>query len=254
MVLYYADWCGHCTTMKPEWQKVVNKMKQSNIVNVAEVESTHIADLVNKPEVNGFPSIKMYNSGTETANFEDERIADKMEKFAMSNTTKSIKTNTSKSLIKKKSNGYINPMKQVINSLSRKKRTMKKTMKNMPMHMPMPMPMPMPMHTPTHHKKPTHHKMPIYHKKPTHHKMPIYHKKPTQHKVKSHKSHKSHKSYKSHKSHKSHKVSKSKSVKSNANLRNSTKNVYTQLIKSFNRIGKEAKQDSILLKQATHLI
>ena len=217
MVLYYADWCGHCTTMKPEWQKVVNKMKQSNIVNVAEVESTHIADLVNKPEVNGFPSIKMYNSGTETANFEDERIADKMEKFAMSNTTKSIKTNTSKSLIKKKSNGYINPMKQVINSLSRKKRTMKKTMKNMP----------------THHKKPTHHKMPI------HHNMPTHHKKPSHHKVKSHKSHKSHKS---------------KSVKSNANLRNSTKNVYTQLIKSFNRIGKEAKQDSILLKQATHLI
>ena len=42
MVLYYADWCGHCQTMKPEWQKVVNKMKNKNNVNVAEVESNHI--------------------------------------------------------------------------------------------------------------------------------------------------------------------------------------------------------------------
>ena len=237
MVLYYADWCGHCQHMKPEWQKVVNKMKSSNMVNVAEIESSHIGDLVNKPQVNGFPTIKMYNNGNEKANFEDERVADKMEKFAMSNATKSTKTHIYKPLVKKISNGYIKPMKKIINSLSRKKRTMKNPMKMAPMKMAMPI-----LHKkPTQHKKPTHHKKHTQHKKHTHYKKPTkhkkhtLHKKPTKHKKKS-------------------TVSKPKVVKSNTNFRNSTKDVYTQLIKSFNRIGKEAKQDSILLKQATTLI
>ena len=85
MVLYYAEWCGHCKTMKPEWQKVVNKMSKSNTVNVAEVESEHIGELAHKPKVDGFPSIKMYNKGSEVSNFEDERVADKIEKFANDN-------------------------------------------------------------------------------------------------------------------------------------------------------------------------
>ena len=89
-VWYYADWCGHCQTMKPEWNKVVKKMKTNNNVNIAEVESKHIDNLVNKPTIQGFPTIKMYNSGKEIANFEDERVADKMEKFAMSNSKKYV--------------------------------------------------------------------------------------------------------------------------------------------------------------------
>ena len=101
MVLYYADWCGHCQTMKPEWQKVVNKMKTTNIVNVAEVESNHINSLINKPQVNGFPTIKMYNSGIEKANFEEERVADKMEKFAISNATHSMKKTKPLPIVKK---------------------------------------------------------------------------------------------------------------------------------------------------------
>ena len=88
MVLYYADWCGHCKTMKPEWQKVVNKFSGNQSVNVAEVESTLIDKLSHRPQVQGFPTIKMYQSGNEVAQFEDERVADKMEKFALSNSSK----------------------------------------------------------------------------------------------------------------------------------------------------------------------
>ena len=89
MVLYYADWCGHCKTMKPEWQTVVNKFNNpntnSNKINVAEIESQHIGKLLNKPEIEGFPTIKMYNNGKPVANFEDERIASKIEEFANTN-------------------------------------------------------------------------------------------------------------------------------------------------------------------------
>jgi thiol-disulfide isomerase/thioredoxin len=101
MVLYYADWCGHCKTMKPEWQKVVDNLSNpgnniTNKVNVAEIESQHIGKLLNKPEIEGFPTIKMYNKGKEIANFEDERIASKIEEFANNNSRKETKTESNK--------------------------------------------------------------------------------------------------------------------------------------------------------------
>ena len=90
IVLYYANWCGHCNTMKPEWQEVINRMKTHNntndsTINIADIESTHIDHLTDKPEIAGFPTIKMYNSGNEIANFEDERSADKIHQFAILN-------------------------------------------------------------------------------------------------------------------------------------------------------------------------
>lgn len=85
MVLYYAEWCGHCQSMKPEWDKVVQKLKESGNVNVADVKSDVIAKLSHKPEIEGFPTIKMYNNGKSVAKFQDERSAEKLEKFAMDN-------------------------------------------------------------------------------------------------------------------------------------------------------------------------
>jgi thiol-disulfide isomerase/thioredoxin len=182
MVLYYANWCGHCTTMKPEWQKVVDNIKKSNVVNIADVESSHISDLTHKPNVNGFPSIKMYNSGNEIANFDDERIADKIEDFAISNSNKSEN---------KPNNAYI-----PFNSLLSKKRHPK-----IKLH--------------TNKKSKTHSK-------------------------------------------KIHKTKKANAKNTNAKKANAkkanTKNVYNKLIKSFNRIDKEAKQDSKILKKAVKLL
>jgi thiol-disulfide isomerase/thioredoxin len=88
IVLYYADWCGHCQAMKPEWQKVVGKLKDSGKINIADVKSEVIDQLEHKPQIEGFPTIKIYNNGKETAKFEDERSADKIEKFAIDNSTK----------------------------------------------------------------------------------------------------------------------------------------------------------------------
>ena len=85
MVLYYAEWCGHCNAMKPEWQKVIEKLKDSGKINVADVKSDVIEKLSHNPKIEGFPTIKMYNKGREVAKFEDERSAEKLEKFAISN-------------------------------------------------------------------------------------------------------------------------------------------------------------------------
>ena len=88
MVLYYAEWCSHCKTMKPEWKKAVDNVSNNKVaINVAEVESSHIGNLSEPPNVDGYPTIKMYNNGKEVAKFEDERVADKIEKFAISNSS-----------------------------------------------------------------------------------------------------------------------------------------------------------------------
>jgi len=96
MVLYYAEWCGHCKVMKPEWEKVVEKLKDSGKINIADIKSDLIGALSHKPTIEGFPTIKMYNKGNEVANFKDERSAEKLEKFAISNanTKANTKANT----------------------------------------------------------------------------------------------------------------------------------------------------------------
>ena len=48
------------------------------------------------------------------------------------------------------------------------------------------------------------------------------------------------------------KTKKSKSSKNSFNVRKTTKSVFDQLIKSFGRIGNEAKKDSKLLKSASN--
>ena len=123
MVLYYAEWCGHCKTMKPEWKQVVNKLNNpssnSNKINVAEIESQHIDKLLNKPEIEGFPTIKMYNNGKPVANFNEERIASKIEEFANNNAkNESMKKNILHSIQKELNEKKTSKMEIQLNNLS----------------------------------------------------------------------------------------------------------------------------------------
>ena len=216
MVLYYADWCGHCNTMKPEWSKVVNKLSNSNKmnkVNVAEIESTHIGDLINKPKIEGFPSIKMYNSGKEIASFNDQRVADKIEAFANSNSSK--RSNNMKMFL---SNTKPKPNVRLVKSRGIKTRTPKSR-------------------TP---------KSRIAKTKTPKVKIPKS-KYKTVIKIRVAKSR-----AKSNTNTKSKRL-KGKTVRTKTQIiRTTTKNVFDQLIKSFGRIGKEAKQDAVLLKSASN--
>ena len=60
IVLYYAEWCGHCQAMKPEWDKFKTIAPKS--LNVAQIESSNIPALKEDPGVQGYPTIKMYNN------------------------------------------------------------------------------------------------------------------------------------------------------------------------------------------------
>jgi thioredoxin-like negative regulator of GroEL len=79
IVLYYAEWCGHCQHMKPEWDKFKAIAPES--VNVAQVESSNIPKLEYNPNVEGYPTIKMYHNNKEVGKFEEERTKEKMLNF-----------------------------------------------------------------------------------------------------------------------------------------------------------------------------
>lgn len=132
MVLYYAEWCSHCKTMKPEWKKAVDNVSNNkDTINVAEIESSHIGNLSESPNVDGYPTIKMYNNGKEVAKFEDERIADKIEKFAINNSSEKVAQPKSKSknalkydisnnLINNKYHTIVGPLENNINITNNK--------------------------------------------------------------------------------------------------------------------------------------
>lgn len=115
MVLYYAEWCGHCNAMKPEWQKVIEKLKDSGSINIADVKSDVIEALKHKPQIEGFPSIKMYNKGKEVAKFEDERSAEKMEKFAISNSNSKSNSSGKRKTVKTIDNSISSPPEVKLN-------------------------------------------------------------------------------------------------------------------------------------------
>lgn len=63
LVLYHAVWCGHCISMKPEWEKLVAELKKTKKCNVADVESSCTGFLTYKPKTYGFPTLILYNNG-----------------------------------------------------------------------------------------------------------------------------------------------------------------------------------------------
>ena len=64
IVLYHAEWCGHCKDFMPEWHKFIAVMKNKPEVNcmTAEVESANLG-LIPEAGVEGFPTIRYYKAG-----------------------------------------------------------------------------------------------------------------------------------------------------------------------------------------------
>ena len=97
LVWFYADWCGHCVNMKPEWEKLENKCKGNNNLNIARVNDQMKDKLHNNigNDVSGFPTIRLYNNGKLDNEYTGERNNNSFLEFLLNkiNTLKKTKSN-----------------------------------------------------------------------------------------------------------------------------------------------------------------
>ena len=89
--LVYANWCPHCTEMKPKWNKMKTELQGDNHYNVIEIEADQpdkqerIAELEKKLngktiDAAGYPTIFKINNG-EVEYYDGERSANEMKSW-----------------------------------------------------------------------------------------------------------------------------------------------------------------------------
>jgi hypothetical protein len=66
LVMFYADWCGHCKTLKPVWNEAAKKAntdkKRMVMIDVGGKSAEQQA-LIDKYEIDGFPTILIFQNG-----------------------------------------------------------------------------------------------------------------------------------------------------------------------------------------------
>jgi thiol-disulfide isomerase/thioredoxin len=109
IVLVWATWCPHCTTMKDDWKLLKDDVGKK--VNVVEIESGNLdrirqqsADLYNKIVPQGdkifFPTIKLYK-GNKSKLYEEERSFPVMKKHITKHYSKAQGAKAVKKPVKK---------------------------------------------------------------------------------------------------------------------------------------------------------
>ena len=58
MVEFYAPWCGHCKSLKPEWEKAAKALL--GVAKVGAVDMTTDQDLGAPYNIQGFPTLKIF--------------------------------------------------------------------------------------------------------------------------------------------------------------------------------------------------
>lgn len=81
VVEFFAPWCGHCKQLAPEWEKAAVALKGDTSAGVpitlAAVDATVDRDLGEKFDVQGFPTIKIFEQGADKpSEYEGPRKAD----------------------------------------------------------------------------------------------------------------------------------------------------------------------------------
>lgn len=82
LVEFYAPWCGHCKSLVPEYIALGAAAKGNSRVNIGKVDADKHKDLGGKFGVTGFPTIKYFPSGSQTAeDYSGGRTVDDFAKF-----------------------------------------------------------------------------------------------------------------------------------------------------------------------------
>lgn len=100
VVLFYMDGCGHCEIMKPEWNKVINELKEKHKdeIILGAIESGDM-DMFKKsgisPSVSGFPTILYFHPNNLSRNdiYNGDRSYEDLKKWILDKKDKNGKKN-----------------------------------------------------------------------------------------------------------------------------------------------------------------
>lgn len=91
IVLFYVDWCPHCVSTKPEWEKLVNNMNNTEVngnnvvVAACNAEGSKVEkDFANENNVQGYPTIKLIKEN-DVVEYNGARNAEAIQEFINEN-------------------------------------------------------------------------------------------------------------------------------------------------------------------------
>merc|ERR1711871_1345232 len=83
-IKFLAPWWGHCKSMKPAWDQLMEEFKDSKTAVVADVDCTVHQDLCGKHGVQGYPTIK-YGDPNNLEDYQGGRSFEDLQTFAKEN-------------------------------------------------------------------------------------------------------------------------------------------------------------------------
>lgn len=82
ITLYYANWCPHCNSLKPIWNKFYEKNKDNGIYDIKVVDCSESCP---NPDVEGYPTILVTDANGYVSDFSGEIKSDKdLENYVLS--------------------------------------------------------------------------------------------------------------------------------------------------------------------------
>ena len=85
LVLFYNTECGHCKTLKPEWDKAEAEMDDKMVaIDVTDSSNEEVKTILTKYKVNSYPTMVVLDNGNITETYDGERTKDALVSYVKS--------------------------------------------------------------------------------------------------------------------------------------------------------------------------